>query len=149
MRNGVLRPVDVDRELVLLVKAFEEVAVADSGIVTNPAPAPPAAALAAAAPAAHAHRRLSAKRAHDDEVHAFKTRKDAFHHRHSHSSNPAVNPVPAADPVINPSDTIVHSLNGKVLCGLQGLTMTVGDRVRWYMVALGNEVSDGERRGWL
>ncbi len=35
---------------------------------------------------------------------------------------------------------LMHSINGYVFGNLPGLTMKLGDRVRWYVVALGNEV---------
>lgn len=33
-----------------------------------------------------------------------------------------------------------HAINGRFFANLEGLEMTVGERVRWYVVALGNEV---------
>jgi hephaestin len=35
---------------------------------------------------------------------------------------------------------LMHSINGYVFGNLPGLTMTVGERVRWYAVGIGTEV---------
>ena len=35
---------------------------------------------------------------------------------------------------------MMHSINGKVFGQLDGLEMTVGDRVRWHFMGMGNEL---------
>jgi FtsP/CotA-like multicopper oxidase with cupredoxin domain len=35
---------------------------------------------------------------------------------------------------------LMHGINGHIFGNLQGLTMNTGDRVRWYMLGMGNEV---------
>jgi hypothetical protein len=35
---------------------------------------------------------------------------------------------------------LMHSMNGRMYANLEGLEMTVGDKVRWYVAAFGTEV---------
>lgn len=73
-----LRPRDVDREFILLAKAFNEDQAAEGGSIG-----------------------------------------------HTHPSDG------------HESGRLWHTLNGKVFCGLAGLMMQQGERVRWYLAALG------------
>lgn len=36
---------------------------------------------------------------------------------------------------------LMHTINGRVFCSLRGLHMTEGEVTRWYLAAVGNEVS--------
>jgi hypothetical protein len=36
---------------------------------------------------------------------------------------------------------LMHSMNGRMYANLEGLEMTVGDKVRWFVAAFGTEAS--------
>jgi len=53
-------------------------------------------------------------------------------------SNITSSPSMLSDPAVFASSNKKHTINGKIYGAVEGLSMKVGERVRWYVAALGN-----------